>query len=230
MKKLGMLLLPLAMTFAGNAQKTVTFGHTASIGNSWLSNGENFAPGYDNKEMHVSYGLGMRMVASFHPNWGIMSDLKFSSEGGAFGRDDSDARRVFRVNFLRHSLQGVYFFGERGNRVRPKISLGPSVGLFAGGKSMLKDGGTESMPDVKSKNIFKTWDFGLTGAAGVNVRLKESVWLNAEGAYYHGLTNANDLTSQKMQHRGLGFTLGLLMSPDYEKMKAHMEKHRNRQK
>jgi opacity protein-like surface antigen len=225
MKKLGMLLLPLAMTFAANAQKTVTFGHTASIGNSWLSNGENFAPGYDDKEMHVSYGFGMRMVASVHPNWGISSDLKFSSEGGTFGKDGSDARRVFRANYLRHALQGVYFFGDRGNRVRPKISVGPSVGIYAGGKSRLKDGGSESMPDIKSKNIFKTWDFGLTGAAGVNVRLKETVWLSAEGAYYHGLTDVNDLTSQTMHHRGLAFNIGLLMSPDFEKMKAHMEKH-----
>ena len=228
MKKLGLVLLPMAIAFAASAQKIVTFGHTASVGHSWLSNGENFAPGYDSKDMHVSYGFGMRMVASVHPNWGISSDIKFSSEGGSFGRDESDARRVFRANYLRHALQGVYFFGERGNRVRPKISAGPSVAIYAGGKSRLKDGGTESMPDVSSKMIFKTWDFGLTGAAGVNIRLKETVWLSAEGAYYHGLTNVNDLTSQKMHNRGLSFNLGLLMSPDYEKMKMHMNKHRSK--
>jgi hypothetical protein len=229
MKKLSLFLLPLIMTFAATAQKTVTFGHTASIGNSWLSNGENFAPGYDQKDMHVSYGFGMRMVASMHPNWGISSDIKFSSEGGNYGRDNSEANRVFRINYLRHAMQGVYFFGERGNRVRPKISAGPSIAIYAGGKSRLKDGGTESMPDMKSKIMFKTWDFGLTGAAGVNVRLKETVWLSAEGAYYHGLTNVNDLTSQKMHNRGLAFNIGLLMSPDCNKMKAHMEKYKNKQ-
>ena len=85
------------------------------------------------------------------------------------------------------------------------------------------------MPDMKSKIMFKTWDFGLAGTAGVNIRLKEMVWLTAEGAYYHGLTNVKDLTSQKMQNRGLSFNLGLMMAPDYNKMKAHMEKHRNKQ-
>jgi hypothetical protein len=225
MKKLGMLLLPLAITLGASAQKIVTFGHTASIGNSWLSNGADFAPGYDKNDMHVGYGFGMRMVASMHPNWGISSDIKFSSEGGTFGKDGSDAKRVFRINYLRHALQGVYFFGDRGNRVRPRISAGPSIAIYAGGTSKLKDGGSESMPDIKSKNLFKTWDFGLTGAAGVNVRLKETVWLSAEGAYYHGLTNVNDVTSQKMHNRGLAFNLGLMMSPDYEKLKAHMQKH-----
>ena len=222
MKNLGLLLLSICISMAVRAQKIVTIGHTASIGNSWLSNGDGFTPGYDDQQLHVSYGIGMRMLASIHPNWGISSDIKFSSEGGTFGREASDARMVYRANYLRHALQGVYFFGERGNRVRPKLSVGPSVAIFAGGKTKLKDAGTENMPEMKSKNIFKTWDFGLTGAAGVNIRLKESVWLSAEGAYYHGLTNANDLSSQKMHHRGLGFNIGLMMSPDHEKMKMHM--------
>jgi len=217
-------MLLVVATMAVSAQKIVTIGHTASIGNSWLSNGGNFTSGFDSKELHVSYSLGMRMIASMHPNWGISSDIRFSSEGGTFSRDGSDPKMVYRANYLRHALQGVYFFGERGNRVRPKISVGPSVAIFAGGKTRLKDGGLENIPDMKSKNLFKTWDFGLTGAAGVNVRLKESVWLSAEGAYYHGLTNVNDLTSQKMHHRGLAFNIGLMMSPDYEKMKMHMKK------
>jgi opacity protein-like surface antigen len=224
MKNSGLLLLATALTLTATAQKTVTIGHTASIGNSWLSNGDNFIPGFDNKEMHISYSLGMRMIASMHPNWGISSDIKFSSEGGTYGTDNTDSKMVFRANYLRHALQGVYFFGDRGNRVRPKISAGPSVAIYAGGKTRLKDGGNENIPERKSKDIFKTWDFGLTGAAGVNVRLKESVWLSAEGAYYHGLTNVNDLTSQKMHHRGLAFNIGLLMSPDHSKMRMHMKK------
>jgi hypothetical protein len=225
MKKLALIMLTVGVSVAATAQKTVTIGHTANIGNSWLSNGGNYVAGFDNKEMHVSYGIGMRMIASMHPNWGISSDIKFSSEGGSFGRDNSDAKMVFRANYLRHALQGVYFFGDRGNRVRPKISAGPSIAIFAGGKTKLKDGGVESMPDIKSKNVFKTWDFGLTGAAGVNIRLKEEAWLSAEAAYYHGLTNVNDITSQKMRHRGLAFNIGLMFSPDMEKMKKmHMKK------
>jgi outer membrane protein with beta-barrel domain len=221
MQKLILLVLLVTFTIGASAQKTVTIGHTASIGNSWLSNADNLVPGYEDKEMHISYSLGMRMIASVHPHWGISSDIKFSSEGGTYGRDGSDAKMVFRANYLRHALQGIYFFGDRGNRIRPKISAGPSIAIFAGGKTKLKDGGTENMPDIKSKNLFKTWDFGLTGAAGVNIRLKETVWLSAEGAYYHGLTNANDLTSQKMHHRGLALNVGLLMSPDHAKMKMH---------
>jgi hypothetical protein len=224
MKKVALIMLSAAITVSATAQKTITIGHTAGIGHSWLSNGGNFTPGFDDKELHVSYSLGMRMIASMHPNWGISSDIKFSSEGGSFGGNTGDAKRVFRANYLRHALQGVYFFGDRGNKVRPKISLGPSIAIFAGGKTKYKDGGLENMPDVKSKNVFKTWDFGLTGAAGVNIRLAESKWLSAEGAYYHGLTNANDLTSQKMRHRGVAFNIGLLISPDYAKMHMHKKK------
>jgi hypothetical protein len=227
MKNLSLIVLSVSIALTATAQKTVTIGHTASIGNSWLSNGGNFTPGFDDKELHVSYSLGMRMIASFHPNWGISSDIKFSSEGGSFGIGGaSDAKMVYRANYLRHALQGIYFFGDRGNRVRPKISAGPSIAIFAGGKSKLKDGDQENISDMKSKNIFKTWDFGLTGAAGVNVRLKENVWLSAEAAYYHGLTNANDLTSQKMRNRGLGLNVGFLVSPDHSKM--HWKEHKKK--
>jgi opacity protein-like surface antigen len=222
MKKSGLLVIALSVATATLAQKTVTIGHSASIGHSWLSNGKNFGPGFDNNEPHISYSLGMRMLASFHPNWGISSDIKFSSEGGRFGTDDNDSKLVMRANYLRHALQGVYFFGDRGNRVRPKISAGPSIAIYAGGKTKVKDALID-VPDRKSKDIFKTWDFGLTGAAGVNVRMKENVWLSAEAAYYHGLTNVNDLSSQKMRNRGLGFNIGLLMSPDHSKMRRHMK-------
>lgn len=227
MKKVSMMLLCIAVAATVSAQKIVTIGHTAGIGNSWLSNGDELAPGFDNAEMHISYSIGLRMIKSIHPNWGISSDINFSSQGGTYGRDNSDARMVFRANYLRHALQGVYFFGDRGNRVRPKISAGPSIAIYAGGKTKLKDGSNESVADMRSKNLYKTWDFGLTGAAGVNIRLKPELWLSAEGAYYHGLTNANDLTDVKMRHRGLAFNVGLLMSPDYSKMKMHMNKNRN---
>jgi hypothetical protein len=218
MKRLSLFILSVVVSMGVSAQKQITIGRTASIGHSWLSSGENIVSGYDNKELHINYGLGLRMIASMHPNWGISSDIKFSSEGGSFGNDVNDAKRVYRANYLRHALQGIYFFGDRGNRVRPKVSVGPSIAIFAGGKSKLKDGGTENSPDIKSKNLFKTWDFGLTGAAGVNVRLKPNTWLNAEASYYHGLTNANDLTGQKMRHRGVALNLGLLMACDFSKM------------
>ncbi len=223
MKKVSLMLLCAAVGLTASAQKIVTFGHTAGIGNSWLSNGDKLAPGFDEAKMHIAYSLGFRMVKSIHPNWGISSDLNFSSQGGTYGADN-DAKMVFRANYLRHSLQGVYFFGDRGNRVRPKISVGPSIAIYAGGKTKLKDGSNESVADFRSKNLYKTWDFGLTGAAGVHIRVKEDVWLSAEGAYYHGLTNANDLSDVKLHHRGLAFNLGLLMSPDYSKMKMHMNK------
>ena len=217
MKKFLVSVLVVALTYGATAQ-TISMGPTATIGNSWLGKDRNLAPGSGDKAFHASYGLGMRMVFSFNTHWGVSSDLNFSSEGGSFKNDVDDLKYVYRANYLRYSHQVNYFFGNLGNRVRPKLSVGPSAAIYAGGSNKVRDAGTvEAGTEVSSKNLFKTWDLGVTGAAGVNVRLMKNIWLNAEGNYYHGLTNVNDISDNTLKNRRLGFTVGLLMGCDMSK-------------
>lgn len=217
MKKLLVAVFALALTYGATAQ-TISMGPTATFGNSWLSSNGDLAPGSSDKAFHAAYGLGMRMVFSFNTHWGVSSDLGFGSEGGSFKNAVDDLKYVYRANYLRYSHQVNYFFGNLGNRVRPKLSVGPSAAIYAGGSNKIRNAGTvEAGSEVSSKNLFKTWDFGLTGAAGVNVRLMNNVWLNAEGNYYHGLLDVNDVNDVTMRNRRLGFTVGLLMGCDVSK-------------
>jgi opacity protein-like surface antigen len=217
MKKYICTVLALALTLGITAQ-TISMGPTATIGNSWLSTDRNLAPGSGDKALHVAYSIGARMVYSFVDHWGVSSDLNFSSEGGSFKNDVDDLKYVYRVNYLRYSHQINYFFGRLGDRIRPKLSAGPSVAIFAGGSTRVKNSGTiEAGSESSSKNLFKTWDFGLTGAAGVNFRIMNNIWLNAEGNYYHGLLDVNDVNDNNLRNRRLGFTVGVLMGCDFSK-------------
>lgn len=217
MKKLLVAVLATVVGYGATAQ-TISMGPTATIGNSWLSKDRNLGPGASDAAFHTSYGLGMRMVFSFNTHWGVSSDLGFTSEGGSFKNDIDDLKYVYRANYLRYSHQLNYFFGQLGNRVRPKLSVGPSAAIYAGGSNKIRNAGSiEAGTEVSSKNLFKTWDFGLTGAAGVNIRLVNNVWLNAEGNYYHGLLDVNDINDNTLRNRRLGFTVGLLMGCDFSK-------------
>jgi outer membrane protein W len=221
MKKQIMLLVGLGMTLIATAQN-LSIGKTAGVGQSWLSTDRDIVSGFGNKEMHISWGLGMKMVYSFNPHWGIGSDLKFSSEGGTFSTSAADdVERVYRANYIRHAMQGIYFFGDYGNRVRPKIAVGPSVAIFAGGKSWVKNNGNEGSQEVKSKNMFTTWDAGVMSSAGANIRLVRNMWLNLDVNYYHGLMDVNDVpgSDNEFHNRSLGFNVGVLYGVDFKRLK-----------
>jgi hypothetical protein len=204
------LLLAAATTLSVQAQikQRFSIGPTAGFGHSWLSL-DNGISGYDSK-FHSSYNIGAKLVYSIENHWGLSADLKYSSEGGQFKQESNDENHlVYRANYIRLPIQGVYFFNDYGDRFRPKISLGPSFGFFVGGESKTEVQ-EEITDEVDSKNLFKGFDFGLNGAVGANFRLSPATWLNADVTYYHGLSNVSETSSFEWKNRGLGLNVGVL--------------------
>jgi len=182
--------------------QNLSFGITGGLGHSWT----NVDAGSLDKRFHTAYNLGGKMVYSFVTNWGISGDLKFSSEGQTIG-NDKDNKSVVRANYIRIPIQGIYFFGKYGDRVRPKISIGPSFGILVGGKSRLISNGNELF-ERKSSEDLKTVDFGFTVAGGGNVRIAPATWLNLDLSYYHGLADIAESTDN-IKNRNLGINIGV---------------------
>ncbi|RYE48801.1 MAG: PorT family protein, partial [Sphingobacteriales bacterium] len=113
-------------------------------------------------------------------------------------------KSIGRVNYIRVPLQGIYFFGDYGQAVRPKISLGPSFGFLVGGETKTDINGQTIT--FKTKEVAKSFDFGLTGAIGANFRIAEATWLNADIAYYHGLIDASK-TIAEIKNRNIGINI-----------------------
>ncbi|MEI9810142.1 MAG: porin family protein [Bacteroidota bacterium] len=144
---------------------------------------------------------------------GISADLKFSSEGGTLQSDEGgdEYKYTYRGNYIRLPLQGIYFFGELGDKVRPKVSLGPSFGFLVGGKSKLEVNGTKT-DEADSKDAFTRFDIGLNAAAGANFRIGTNKWLNTDITYYHGFSNVFEDAGEKnkkVRNRGLGINIGI---------------------
>lgn len=192
-------LLAVSLVHAQN----LSFGPTAGFGHSWV----NSETGNVDRMFHPSYSIGGKLVYSFVSHWGISADVKFSSEGQTLG-EDRDNRITYRANYIRVPIQGIYFFGDYGQAIRPKVSLGPSLGFLVGGESKVYSSG-EATETVKTKDFTESFDFGLTGAVGANFRIAPATWLNADIAYYHGLTNVIKDAGVDAKNRGLGINVGV---------------------
>lgn len=197
-----MIVMALASSATALHAQNLSLGPTAGFGHSWTSSDNG---GLDGR-FHPSYNVGGKLVYSFVSHWGVSADVKFSSEGETLG-SDNDNKIAGRANYIRVPLQGIYFFGEYGNKVRPKISVGPSFGFLVGGETKTYvDGNVASTS--KTKDFAESFDFGLTGAIGLNVRVAKATWLNADIAYYHGLTNI--ASSGDAKNRNIGLNVGVL--------------------
>jgi outer membrane protein W len=202
MKKCFLGLAIILFATAASAQN-LSFGPTAGFGHSWTSLDKGSADG----RFHPSYNFGGKIVYSFVPHWGVSADVKFSSEGQSIG-PDNDNKVSARANYIRVPLQGIYFFGDYGQKVRPKISVGPSFGFLVGGQTRTYVNGNK-VDEFDTKDVAESFDFGLTGAVGANFRIAEATWLNADIAYYHGLTDVYK-SNVDAKNRNIGINIGVL--------------------
>jgi hypothetical protein len=203
MKKLflaGAALIAFASVHAQN----LSLGPTAGFGHSWTNT--DYGNDVDRK-FHASPSIGAKLVYSFVSNWGISADARFASEGTTVKSGGDELR--MRANYIRVPIQGIYFFGKYGNAIRPKVSLGPSVGFMVGGKSAYYEDG-DKVSETNTKDVIKTFDLGLTAAAGANFRLAPNVWLNTDLAYYHGLLDVAKNDGAEARNRNIGINVGVL--------------------
>lgn len=203
MKKLFLAGAALIAFASVNAQN-LSLGPTAGFGHSWTST--DFGNNVDRK-FHASPNIGAKLVYSFVSNWGISADVRFASEGTTVESGGDELR--MRANYIRVPIQGIYFFGKYGNAVRPKVSLGPSVGFLVGGKTAYYEDG-DKMGEGDTKDALKSVDLGLTAAAGVNFRLAPNVWLNTDLAYYHGFPDVAKEGTSESRNRNIGINVGVL--------------------
>jgi hypothetical protein len=112
-------------------------------------------------------------------------DLKYSGEGMKTKLRGETA--TTRLNYVRIPIKLIYFFNNFGNDFRPKIYVGPSLGILAGGETKLfLPSGTAK---VDSKDLYEDVDLGLLFGTGFNYRIASGTWLNVDLAYGHGFTD-----------------------------------------
>ena len=109
-----------------------------------------------------------------------------------------------KLNYIQLPLLATYFFGQYGDKFRPKLFVGPSLNFLVGAKD--KDGNNLN-PDSNNR-VYNPFDLGITFGGGINIRLKDKIWLNLDARYGLGLLDVSD-DSYKLKNSNWGINAGL---------------------
>ena len=198
------LIVTVCSVRAQKFKQNVSFGPIVGLGHSWVSGLEG------DKEFKLSPSAGVTMVYSAGAHWGFGFDVKFSREGvkqeQPFLAGSSEA--TLNAHYIRMPFKAMYFFGQLGDKVRPKIMAGPSLGFLVGGKQKL-EANHETIAEVKSKDIVNTFDIGVNSGLGLNMRLTRNTWLNTDVTYYHGLRDIRKNGDFDWKNRNIAWNVGV---------------------
>ena len=200
MKKLLLaVVISIGLSLGAGAQSKFSIGPNAGVGASWLDN-------TPNRKTKLAGNVGLSLVYSAAEHFGVGLDAKYSFEGGKYSAA-TNQNTTADLNYFRVPLKAIYFFGSYGNRVRPKLYAGPSFGFLAGGKTTVVT--PVVTQTIESKDVFKSFDFGVTAGAGLNIRLVKNTWFNADLNYLHGITDLQKNNNGNSHNRNLGVNVGV---------------------
>ena len=195
---LGVIISMIGLSAVAQKQN-LSFGPTAGFGHAWMSN-------TTNGKYKPAGNVGLSLLYSSSPHIGFGADLKYSIEGN---KTQTGIREVENtLNYVRIPLKVIYFFGEYGDRLRPKLAVGPSFGFLVGGNREISDN-DGLVSKVKAKDLYKSFDAGIGAVAGLNYRLVKNTWFVAEVNYYNGLTNINEVANLNNKNRNIGLNIGV---------------------
>lgn len=190
----------LAVAFSVQAQHYFSMGPSVGIQHSWISFDH---PESTSTTIHPGFNAGVSMVYSTESHFGLGADVKYSQEGVSLQTDILNVKTVtdWNTGYIRVPFRLIYFFGNYGNAIRPKLFAGPTVGFLISSKS-------EDVDLMESTNSF---DAGVHGGVGLNIRLLPNIWLNTDLTYTQGLSDVTKSDVDDKNHNGnIGLNAGVL--------------------
>jgi len=91
--------------------------------------GHSFMYPYITRGMFLGSNLGVMSIYAPWEHWGIGLDVRYSMEGSK--TRSLEGPRETDLDYVRVPIKGIYFFKHQEDDLRPKITLGPSLGFLA---------------------------------------------------------------------------------------------------
>lgn len=138
---------------------------------------------------------------SINEHVGIGAKLLYNQMGSAFTVNED----FNRLNYLQMPFTGTYYFGDAGNKFRPKVFAGPYVGRLLSTKN--KNG--NELLEANGENSYKKFDFGALFGLGFNYRIKDRTWLNVDAGYSHGFSDITTSEGSQFHNNSLLLNVGV---------------------
>jgi hypothetical protein len=191
-KMLVTLLFAVLLSAVVNAQSDDRFS-IGPRGGINLANVTNI----DESQSITGVVLGLTSTYSFNEKFGLTVDALYSVEGYKAPFEN------YHLRYLQIPIYFDVFFGELGNRFRPKAYIGVSPAFFLTG--------TLNELDV-NETYFNKFILHATGGVGFNYRVANRIWLNTDVRAFVGLgdiRSADFATGESIMPRNVQLTLGL---------------------
>lgn len=179
---------------------SITKAQTLSIGPVLGANFSKISK-LDNAKTRTGLSAGVFANYSIDEHFGLNVKLIYSQLGTKLDNTTESTR----LNYIQLPISGVYFFGESGNRVRPKIFLGPYVGFLLSAT----DTNGNDIVDANGNDYYKKVDFGGQVGVGLNYRIKDRTWLNVDASYASSLGKIIENSNITYKNTALALNLGV---------------------
>lgn len=167
-----LLLTTLALTTRLQAQvkDRVSIGPRAGVNISNVTH-------VDQSQSISGAVFGITSTFSFNERTGLTVDALYSVEGYKAPFEK------YKLRYLHVPVYFDFFFGQLGQRFRPKLYAGVSPAFWMSG--------TLNELDV-NKPYYNKFILHATGGAGFNYRIANRIWLNTDARIFLGLDDIRD--------------------------------------
>ncbi len=173
---------------------------TLSVGPMVGINASTFS-GPTNTKSLAGVALGAFANYSVNEHVGIGAKFIYSQ----LGTDYKNVDYINRLHYLQMPITAIYYFGEVGDKFRPKVFGGPYLGTLL--SATLKDG--VKITETNGGPVYKKLDFGALVGVGFNYRIQSRTWLNVDAGFSQGLTDVNESPTASFKNQAFALNVGV---------------------
>ena len=107
------------------------------------------------------------------------------------------------MHYFQVPVYGVWYLNDRGNDFRPKLMIGPYIGI------LVKGSGSNTSDNTFTTENFNSVDFGGKAAAGFNWKVSPNIWLNSELFIGSSFANIYKTDIVNIKNQNFGLNMGL---------------------
>jgi outer membrane protein W len=152
----------------------------------------------DNSEAATGILVGLTSTYSINENTGLTVDVLYSEMGW-----EEPLQGEADLRYLQIPIYFNYFFGQLGDRFRPKVYVGLQPSFLLNGE----------IDDTEiNKDFFNKFQVGVGGGLGFNYRVGSRIWLNTDLRSTIGLSEVFDpdlAEGDAVRFRNVSLSLGL---------------------
>jgi outer membrane protein W len=159
-------------------------GKVWSIGPELGVNLSKFGRDAPENDMKAGVVAGFFVTYSIVDHFGVTAKFLLSQRGGQITANGVTNKTA--LNYIEVPVLGRFFLNRSG-KFRPNLFVGPSLNFLMGGTNKVGDADAVKISDYK--DIYNTFDLGLTGGLGLNYEIANETRILLDARYVYGLSD-----------------------------------------